>query len=115
MKHYKEDEEVEYIGAVYPQLHGKIGIVTRIPIKLTRGEQVTVEVTFDGNKDKPYCLMTESIRRANGYLIGNNKNDESYIQCLTCDKKSYSRGDIEHKYCAKCDWLHELRMPRNGA
>ncbi len=63
MKDYKVDEEIEYAGAVYPQLHGKVGVVTKVPTHKIRGEQVTVTVVFDGNKDKPYCLMTESIRR----------------------------------------------------
>lgn len=115
MKDYEVDEKITYHGAVYPQLHGKVGVITKLPIRKIRGEQVTVTIVFDDDHDKPYCLMTESIRRAPGYSLGSNKNDEPYIQCLTCNKKSYSRGDIEHKYCAKCDWLHELRMPRNGA
>jgi hypothetical protein len=40
-----------------------------------------------------------------GYLI-NTHNNQQFIQCLVCDKKSFNPGDIQHKYCSNCNKFH---------
>jgi len=38
------------------------------------------------------------------YLIVENGRA---IRCLTCNMTSWSTGDVEHRFCAKCGVFHE--------
>lgn len=36
-----------------------------------------------------------------------------YIECHTCNMRSFHPKDIEYKYCANCNRFHETGLPRN--
>jgi len=38
------------------------------------------------------------------YKIGLNRS--MYIECLTCEKKSYNMYDIKYRYCPVCGFLN---------
>lgn len=40
------------------------------------------------------------------YFIGYSDTREQYIQCLTCNLKSYNKNDIKEKYCGHCHKFH---------
>ena len=46
------------------------------------------------------------------YLTG-TENGHEFIECGTCHKRSFSRGDIENKYCGYCHMFHVLESPEN--
>ena len=46
------------------------------------------------------------------YRIGWRADGEQYIECLRCERKSFNKNDIEHKYCGKCG-QHPLPAPNN--
>ncbi len=41
-----------------------------------------------------------------GYKLG-IQDGQVYIQCLTCNRKSFSMGDVHNLYCAHCHQFHE--------
>jgi len=34
--------------------------------------------------------------------------DKTYIKCLTCNKKSFNRNDVEYRYCGYCKEFHNI-------
>lgn len=47
------------------------------------------------------------------YVIGYKKGSQ-YIQCTTCNNLSYNVGDIQDKYCARCQKFHKNTLAANG-
>jgi len=53
------------------------------------------------------------------YEIGTDENDNAYIKCLICERKSYHSKDIEHRYCGNCHRFHDphvavIQVPENS-
>lgn len=45
-----------------------------------------------------------------GFTIGTDEHGYKYIRCFGCGKKSYTKGDINHKYCACCNKFHNPQL-----
>lgn len=41
------------------------------------------------------------------YILGVDLEDDTFIQCNTCGKKSYNINDIENRYCGYCNKFHD--------
>lgn len=48
-----------------------------------------------------------------GYKYGIQAG-QLYIQCLTCNKKSFSMGDIHNLYCGHCHLFHDYDTELEG-
>ena len=50
------------------------------------------------------------------YKLITDQNGKAYaIECRKCQMQSFNRGDIDNRYCAKCDWMHDLKRRRTLA
>ena len=50
-------------------------------------------------------------KETENYSLGFYKGSK-FIQCRTCQHRSFNPNDIKNKYCAYCNRFHETGLPR---
>ncbi|EDM66182.1 hypothetical protein PE36_00255 [Moritella sp. PE36] len=95
-------------------------IVVKNKVKLEFDEFYTAENLSKAkskaarNADNKHTVIYIREATAKGELlstrIGGQWNDEAQsITCPKCDRKSYSQGDIDNKFCIVCGYHRDLK------